>query len=139
MVTGRDRRLWPNSNHCWLKNRKRLPQWGLPVLPFERAVGANDLAVQGIYLPSGLGQGIRFIGRFSQDASAVTNSNLYYIYLGLSNDGNYLIAFFYPIHASMLADNASYGGSAGCDQGFPVLSRRQNSTAQCVEQWRFHP
>ena len=84
-----------------------LPQWGLPVLPFERAVGANDLAVQGIYLPSGLGQGVRFIGRFSQDASAVTNSNLYYIYLGLSNDGNYFIAFFYPIHASMLADNAS--------------------------------
>lgn len=84
-----------------------LPQWGLPVLPFERAVGANDIAVQGIYLPSGLAQGIRFIGRFSQDPSAVSNSDLYYVYLGLSNDGNYLIAFFYPISANALAETAS--------------------------------
>jgi heat shock protein HslJ len=86
---------------------EKLPQWGLPVLPFERAVGANDVAVQGIYLPSGLSQGIRFIGRFSQDQSAVTNNNLYYVYLGMSNDGNYLIAFFYPISANSLAATAS--------------------------------
>ena len=85
----------------------QLPQWGLPVLPFERAVGANDLAVQGIYLPSGVAKGIRFIGRFSQDQSPLTNNNLYYVYLGLSNDGNYLIAFFYPIKANALADTTS--------------------------------
>jgi len=84
-----------------------LPQWGLPVLPFERAVGANDIAVQGIYLPSGNAKGIRFIGRFSQDQSPLTNNNLYYVYLGLSNDGNYLIAFFYPIKANALADTTS--------------------------------
>jgi heat shock protein HslJ len=86
---------------------EKLPQWGLPVLPFERAVGANDIAVQGIYLPSGLAQGLRFIGRFSPDQSTLTNSNLYYIYLGLSNDGNYLIAFFYPITSTALSDTAS--------------------------------
>ncbi len=95
-----------------------LPQWGLPVLPFERAVGANDLAVQGVYLPSGIGQGIRFVGRFSQDASAVTNSNLYYVYLGLSNDGNYLIAFFYPVRASMLADTATKEDQQSATQDF---------------------
>lgn len=95
-----------------------LPQWGLPVLPFERAVGANDLAVQGVYLPSGLGQGIRFIGRLSQEASPITNNNLYYVYLGLSNDGNYLIAFFYPIHASMLADTATAEDQQSATQDF---------------------
>jgi hypothetical protein len=37
----------------------------------------------------------------------VSNSDLYYVYLGLSNDGNYLIAFFYPITANALAETAS--------------------------------
>jgi len=95
-----------------------LPQWGLPVLPFERAVGANDLAVQGVYLPSTSSKGIRFIGRFSQDQSPVTNSNLYYIYLGLSNDGNYLIAFFYPIKANALGDTPSAEDQQSASQDF---------------------
>jgi heat shock protein HslJ len=97
---------------------QELPQWGLPVLPFERAVGANDIAVQGIYLPSGAAQGVRFIGRFSQDPSAVTNSNLYYVYLGLSNDGNYLIAFFYPITANSLSETASAEDQSSASQDF---------------------
>jgi len=97
---------------------EKLPQWGLPVLPFERAVGANDIAVQGIYLPSGTAQGARFIGRFSQDPSAVTNNNLYYVYLGLSNDGNYLIAFFYPITSTALAETASTEDQQSASQDF---------------------
>jgi heat shock protein HslJ len=97
---------------------QELPQWGLPVLPFERAVGANDIAVQGIYLPSGIAQGIRFIGRFSQDPSAITNSNLYYVYLGLSNDGNYLIAFFYPITSTALSETASAEDQSSASQDF---------------------
>lgn len=95
-----------------------LPKWGLPVLPFERAVGANDIAVQGIYLPGGTAKGVRFIGRFSQDPSALSNSNLYYVYLGLSNDGNYLIAFFYPITSTALAEAASAEDLSSASQDF---------------------
>ena len=97
---------------------QQLPQWGLPVLPFERAIGANDLAAKGVYLPSGLAQGVRFIGRFSQDASAVTSNDLYYVYLGLSNDGNYLIAFFYPIATSALPETASAEDQTSASQDF---------------------
>jgi uncharacterized lipoprotein YbaY/heat shock protein HslJ len=80
-----------------------LPKDSMPVLPFEEAVGYNDLAVQGNYLDSGMVRGLRFVGRFAQDANAVTNEGLRYIFQGYAGEvSEYLIAFFYPVTTEAL-------------------------------------
>jgi putative lipoprotein len=80
-----------------------LPKDGMPVLPLEEAVGYNDLAVQGNYLDSGMVRGLRFVGRFAQDANAVTNEGLRYIFQGYAGEvSEYLIAFFYPVTTEAL-------------------------------------
>lgn len=78
------------------------PPFGMPVLPFEEVNGVNDLAVQGEYLDLSRAVGVRFVGRFVQDANPVTNEGLRYIFQGLSKDQGYLIAFFYAVTTSAL-------------------------------------
>lgn len=77
-----------------LQEKPEIPPQGLPVLPFERAIGVNDLAVQGAYLSTLNSQGLRFVGRFVHDGS---EDSYFYIYQGLTTDGKYLVAFFYPV------------------------------------------
>jgi heat shock protein HslJ len=80
-----------------------VPPFGLPALPFEEiGAGANDLAVQGKYLDLAAGSGLRYVGRFSQDANPVTNADLRYIFQGFSDDGQYLIAFYQPVTSAAL-------------------------------------
>ena len=80
-----------------------LPKNGMPVLPFEEVTGYNDLATQGTYLDSGTSKGLRFVGRFAQDANPVINEGLRYIYQGYTGDvSEYLIAFFYPVTTDAL-------------------------------------
>ena len=79
-------------------------------LPFEEIMGRNDLAVKiGRAIPFGqlneasaVQSGYRFIGRWAQDANPVTRQNLYYVYQGFTNDGRYLVSFFYPITTEAL-------------------------------------
>ncbi len=80
-----------------------IPGGGIPVLPIEEVgAGINDLAVQGKYLDLNAGTGMRFVGRFAQDPNPVTNQGLRYVYQGISPDGRYLVAFFYPVSTSAL-------------------------------------
>ncbi len=84
-----------------------IPTEGMPVLPFEEVSGTNDLVTQYGYVYTNFGFGVRFVGRFSQDSAPVTNDNpqLYYIFQGLSDDGIYLVSFFYPITTDELPNN----------------------------------
>lgn len=77
----------------------------LPVLPPPPAV--MDLAVQVAYLdvPGLDATGVRWVGRFSQDASPVLNYQLRYLFQGLTNDGQYLISASYPITTTLLPDS----------------------------------
>ncbi len=87
-----------------------MPSSGMPVLPLERAVATNDLAVQGKYLDMGTWSGIRFVGRFSQGPNAVTSTNpqLFYIFQGFAgSQDEYFVAFFYPVTTPFLPPNAS--------------------------------
>ena len=118
---------------------QELPHWGLPVLPFEHAIGANDISVKGIYLPSGLAQGVRFIGRFSQDASPLTSSQLYYVYLGLSNDGNFLISFFYPVTTLALPETASTEDQTSASQDFQAYLTAKISQLNGLADTDFSP
>jgi len=82
------------------------PASGLPVLPFEEVTGVNDLAVQGEYLEFDWFEGLRFVGRFSQDPNPVINEGLYYIFQGFTEDNSCLISFFYPVRTDLLPDSA---------------------------------
>jgi heat shock protein HslJ len=85
---------------------------GLPALPGEEIVGAQDIAVQfGRAVPAGevnessaTQTGYRFVGRWAQDANPVTNQNLQYVYQGFTNDGYYLVSYFHPVTSSQIAD-----------------------------------
>jgi hypothetical protein len=87
--------------HLWTVLTERptpIPPFGMPVLPLEGiGAGVNDLAVQGHYMVLPAGDGVRFVGRFAQDANPVTNEGLRYLFQGFSRDGKYLISFFYPV------------------------------------------
>ncbi|MFN2114838.1 MAG: hypothetical protein ACK2T6_03920 [Anaerolineae bacterium] len=83
----------------------------MPALPLEETPGRNDLAVRaGRPTPvegSAILDGYRFIGRFGDGASPVTNDDLRYIYQGFTNDGDYLVAAFFPIRAPGLPEDES--------------------------------
>jgi hypothetical protein len=76
-----------------------VPSSGIQVLPLEEASAFNDLAVQGVVTQLGEWNGFRFVGRFEQSPTPVTNDDLRYIFQGFSPNGEYLIAAFYPVSA----------------------------------------
>ena len=83
------------------------PTAGLPALPPEQITGYNDLAVQigraQSDVDSASRSGYRFVGRWAQDANPVTaESRLWYTYQGFTNDGQYLVNFFYPVTTAKL-------------------------------------
>lgn len=92
-----------------LANRpESFPKNGVAVLPIEEVAGHNDLTVQGSYPDLGAFGGLRFVGRFAQDANPVTNEGLRYIFQGYAGEASeYLIAFFYPVSTSKLPDSVA--------------------------------
>jgi heat shock protein HslJ len=82
------------------------PTSGMPALPYEEVTGHNDLAVQvgraSYGAASASKSGYRFVGRWAQDANPVTNQGLRYVYQGFTNDGQYLVSFFYPVTTKRL-------------------------------------
>ncbi|MCB0016144.1 MAG: META domain-containing protein [Anaerolineales bacterium] len=79
-------------------------------LPFEEIGGIKDLTTQlGRAVPFGhlnetsaAQSGYRFVGRWTQDANPLTNQGLTYVYQGFTNDGRFLVSFFYPITTEAL-------------------------------------
>ena len=83
----------------------------MAALPPEQITGYNDLAVQigraQSDVDSASRSGYRFVGRWAQDANPVTaESRLWYTYQGFTNDGQYLVNFFYPVTTAKLPKQA---------------------------------
>jgi heat shock protein HslJ len=87
-----------------LAEQAAIPASGMPVLPFEELGGINDLAASGQYPAFGIGSGLRFVGRFVEELKPVTNDGFRYVFQGFSTDGQYLIAFFYPVTSTALPE-----------------------------------
>jgi hypothetical protein len=89
-----------------LEERPAAPPPPLPVLPKQHAV--NDFAAQVAYLelPDGL-RGVRFVGRFAQDAAPLRNYQLRYVFQGLSADGHTLVVASLPIATAALPDDTA--------------------------------
>lgn len=117
------RQMWDDAGNPYIANsidgiykwtvalQSPPPVSGLPALPPEELGGVNDLAVQigraASDAQSASKSGYRFVGRWAQDANPVTSdSSLRYTYQGFTNDGKYLIAFFYPVTTASLPAQA---------------------------------
>lgn len=93
---------------------------GYAALPFNETVGALDVAVQldrtGAPITSATISGYRFVGRWMQSPNPVTNQNLRYVYQGFTNDGRFLVSFFYPVTSPTLPMTAADVPQAEMDQ-----------------------
>jgi heat shock protein HslJ/uncharacterized protein YraI len=87
------------------------PTSNFAALPVEEVAGVQDVAVQldrtGAPLTSATMSGYRFVGRWGQSPNPVTNQNLRYVYQGFTNDGRYLVSFFYPVTSPTLPMTAA--------------------------------
>ncbi len=54
------------------------------------------------------GDGIRFLTMFGQALYPLDNTNVFYTYQGLTNDGNYYVSAVLPISNPILPDNGDY-------------------------------
>jgi putative hemolysin len=78
------------------------PGGTMPYLPLHNA--AQVFHSQLAYLAFTNGAGVRYVTAFSQDASPVTNQHLIYTFQGLTNDGQYYVAAFFPVKTAILPD-----------------------------------
>ena len=83
-----------------LAARPAAPEGPLPFLPIPNAY--NDLVTQVSYIDTELFRGVRFVGRFSQDASPVTGDRLSYFFQGFSNDGKFLVVATLPVTTGLV-------------------------------------
>jgi hypothetical protein len=86
------------------------PQPPMPVLP--RINSFNDFATQVAYieLPDG-GRGVRFVGRFVQDAVPLLEHQLRYVFQGLTADGESLIVADLAVASGVLPDSRDSPGA----------------------------
>jgi hypothetical protein len=87
-----------------LAERPEQPGLPLPMLP-PLGDEAPDPTTQLKYLDFESGSGIRFITRYTQGARPCNNEEIFYTFQGLTKDGRYYIALFYPISTWALPDN----------------------------------
>ncbi len=83
---------------------------GIPVLPPIPA--AQVFQVKPQYYDFQNGTGIGFITHYAQDVSPVMANQPFYTFQGLTNDGKYYVAVFYPVTTALLPTDpeAALGG-----------------------------
>jgi hypothetical protein len=86
-----------------LQARPSAPEKEIPVLPVINAAQVFHAQVQ--YLDFQNGSGVRFLTQYSQEVvGRLTNKNIFYAFQGLTRDGKYYVAAFFPVTASGLSD-----------------------------------
>lgn len=74
-------------------------------------VQLGDTQLQVEYLTFEGGSGVRFVSQYGQAAWPINNSDLFYAYQGLTDDGMYLISAILPVsHPSLPADGDTFIG-----------------------------
>jgi putative hemolysin len=80
----------------------------IPVLPPIPA--AQVFHAQTRYLDFPNGSGVGFVTHYAQDVSPVTANQPFYTFQGLTNDGQYYVAAFYPISTTLLPATSEMDG-----------------------------
>ncbi|HLF89595.1 MAG TPA: hypothetical protein VI451_11650, partial [Anaerolineales bacterium] len=76
----------------------------LPHIPFFNAGPVFTSNIQ--IIPFQNGQGVRFLTEYAQYFAFVNNTDLFYQYQGLTEDGQYYIIAILPVNATILPPNA---------------------------------
>ncbi len=104
-------------------------QGALPLLPVS--LQPEVLHAQPRFLTFNGGSGIRYIARYSQSPNTGTGEELFYTFQGLSSDGEYYIAFFYPVDVGALPlAGTPPGGTTTAEAG---LAGTASATAAQLE------
>ena len=88
----------------------------LPVLPTFNS--AQDFRGQVGKLEFQNGHGLRFIARYSQEATPLINPDVFYTFQGLTEDGSQYIAAFFPLYVSILPDHLQVENWDTFNQGY---------------------
>lgn len=81
----------------------------IPVLPVFNAVQVFRAHVS--YINFQNGSGVRFITQYDQAPIPINNAELFYAFQGLTSDGNYYVAAFFPTTLARLPADGSNAGS----------------------------
>jgi len=89
--------------HALLDARPPAPEGEIPFLPLVNAGQVSHAQVQ--YLDFQNGSGARFLTHYSQEVvGRLTKENVFYTFQGLTRDGKYYVAAFFPITSPGLRD-----------------------------------
>lgn len=92
-----------NTLKSLLAKRPATVNDSIPVLPDIES--DQVIRAQIKYLNFSGGSGVRFLTHYSFDVSPITNQGLFYTFQGLTNDGKYYVAVYYPISAQNLPND----------------------------------
>lgn len=138
-LDGIDQRI--STLQSLLKDRPAAVQDEIPVLPDLGA--SQDLKAQIKYLDFNGGSGIRFIAHYAQDAGPVISGSIFYTFQGLTDDGQYYVAFFQPLITDALP--ATYDETAAAKdydafaQNFEAYLRETTQTLDGLNPGDFSP
>ncbi|MGA9399119.1 MAG: hypothetical protein WBV22_12775 [Anaerolineaceae bacterium] len=87
----------------YIANKPNIPSGSIPFLPIWNAGQLFSAAPAFISFQNG--QGIRFLAEYGQYMAPVNNTDLFYTFQGITNDGNYYVSAILPItHPSLPAN-----------------------------------
>jgi hypothetical protein len=87
---------------------------GIPVLPVFNAAQVFRAHVS--YMTFQNGSGVRFITQYDQAPIPINNGEMFYTFQGVTSDGKYYVAAFFPIaHPSLPADGSNAEAVIGGD------------------------
>jgi len=90
------------------------PNRGIPVIPIFNA--AQVFRTHVVYMAFQNGTGMRFVTQYDQYPPPINNAELFYTYQGVTNDGLYYVAAFFPVsHPSLPADASNPDPIVGSD------------------------
>lgn len=90
----------------------------MPVLPPFNS--AQDFYSQVHPLEFQGGRGLRFITRYSQEATPIANPDVFYTFQGLTEDGSLYVAAFFPLYVSSLPELTHVEDWQEFSKGYPV-------------------
>jgi hypothetical protein len=86
-----------------LAERPTSPVGEIPLLPLVN--GSQMFHSQLAYIDFANGSGVRFLTQYAQEPRNVNNSEVFYTFQGLTLDGSYYIAAFFPVSTQSLPED----------------------------------
>lgn len=96
-----------------LEERPAIVDGTIPTLTDFNA--AQTLRAKLKYLDFAGGSGVRFLAHYSQSVDPIINDTIFYTFHGLSSDGEYYLAAFFPITTELLPDTYEDAFAGGDD------------------------